>query len=80
MDGVGFQLSKTVLGHIKKSLKTKSIPTPKLMINHHKKLNTNGEFPTRLVIPATKFTTTSTKVGYLGLKSIIDIYLVDYKK
>ena len=77
---VGFQLSKSEVGHINKSLKTKSIPTPKLMIKDHKKLNTKSEFPKRLVIPATNFTATFAKVGYLGMKSILDNHQVDYKK
>ena len=52
----GLQLSKLEVRHINESLKTKSIPTPKLLIKYHKKLNTNNEFSTRLVIPATNFT------------------------
>ena len=58
----------------------KSIPTPKLMIKNHKMINRNGEFPTRLVILATNFTATFAKVGYLGLKAILDNHQVDYKK
>ena len=37
LDEVGFQLSKSEAGHIKESIKTKSIPTPKLLIKNHKK-------------------------------------------
>ena len=62
LDEVGFQLSKFEVGPINESLKTKSILTPKLLIKDHKKLNTNGKFPTRLVIPATNSTATSAKV------------------
>ena len=80
LDEVGFQLSKSEVGHINKSLKTKSIPTPKLLIKDHKKSNTNGEFPTRLVIPATNFIAIFAKVVYLGLKAILDNHQVDYKK
>ena len=50
------------------------------MIKDHIKPNTNGEFPTRLVIPATNFTATFAKVGYLGMKSILDNHQMDYKK
>ena len=31
-----------------------------------------GEFPTRLVIPATNFSATFVKVGYLGLKKMLE--------
>ena len=63
LDEVGFQLSKSEVGHINKSIKMKSIPTPKFLIKDKKKLNTSVKFPTRLVIPATKFTATFTNVG-----------------
>ena len=56
------------------------IPSPKLLIKDHKKPNKNGEFPTRLVIPATNFTATFAKVEYLGLKSILDIHQENLKK
>ena len=39
LDEVGFQLSKSEARHINESLKTKSIPTPKLPIKDHKKPN-----------------------------------------
>eukprot|EP00957_Ditylum_brightwellii_P211448 15366177-Ditylum_brightwellii.AAC.1 len=38
----------------------------------HKALEEDGSFPTRLVIPATNFTATSSKLGYLGIKQILD--------
>ena len=34
---VGFQLSKSEVGNINESLKTKSIPTPKLLIKDNKR-------------------------------------------
>ena len=80
LDEVGFQLSKIEARHINESLKTKSIPTPKLLIKDHKKPNKNGEFPKRLVITATNFTATFAKVGYLGLKEILNNHQVNYKK
>ena len=80
LDEVGFQLSKSEAGHIKESLKTKSIPIPKLLIKDHKKPNKNGKSPTRLVKPATNFTSTFAKVGYFGLKEILDNHQVNYKK
>ena len=62
------------------SLKTKSNPTPKLLMKDHKKPNTNGEFPTRLVITTTNFTSIFMEVWYLGLKENIDNHQVNYKK
>ena len=43
-------MSKNEVGHINESLKTKAIPTSKLLIKYHKKLTSMGEFPTTLVI------------------------------
>ena len=78
LDEVGFQLSKIEAWHINESLKTKSIPTPKLLIKDHKKPNKNGEFPRRLVIPETNFTATFAKFGYLGPKAILNNHQVNY--
>ena len=71
LDEVGFQLSKREVGHINKSLKTKSIPTPKLLIKDHKNTSTNGKFPTRLIIPEINFTEPFTELVYLGLKALL---------
>ena len=75
MHDFGFQLSKIEVGHVNKLLKTKSIPTPKLLIKDHKNTSTNGKFPTRLIIPATNFTVAFPELGYLGLKALLDNYL-----
>ena len=39
-----------------------------------------GEFPTSLVIPATNFSATLAKVGYLGLKKILEKNEIKYTK
>ena len=57
-----------------------AIPTPKLLIKYHKKLTSMGEFPTRPVIPATNFSATFSKVGYLGLKKILEKNEINYTK
>ena len=58
---VVFQLPKSEVVKINKALKTKPIPKLKFLITDNKKPNKNGEFPTRLVIPATQFTATFRK-------------------
>ena len=77
MNEIRFQLSKSEVGHINESLKTKTTPKPNLLIKDNKKPNTNGEFPTRLEITATNFTATLAKVGYLGLKKLLNNHQVD---
>ena len=47
---------------------------------YHKKINEKGEFPTRLVIPATNFTATFSKIGYLGIKRCLDKVKVNYSR
>ena len=39
-----------------------------------------GDFPTRLVIPATNFPATFEKVGYLGLKNILGKNEINYTR
>ena len=72
-------LSKHEFEFLEESIDTKAIPTPKLLIKDHKKM-INGHYPTRLVIPATNFTATFSKLGYLGLKSILDENNITYNK
>eukprot|EP00957_Ditylum_brightwellii_P084912 6456716-Ditylum_brightwellii.AAC.1 len=37
-------------------------------------------FPTRLVIPATNFTAAFSKLGYMGIKKVLDDHEVNYTK
>ena len=60
--------------------RSKAIPTPKLLIKDHKEKKDNGEFPTRLIIPATNFTTGFPRLGYTGIRKIFDQAKIDYKK
>ena len=65
---------------IDKSLKTRAVPTPKLLIKDHKKADSKGEFPTRLVVPATNFMAAFPNVGYQGMKAIFDRNGIEYQK
>ena len=56
------------------------IPYTKLPIKDHKTINQKGGFPTRLVIPATNFTATFSKIGYLGIKRCLDKGKVNYSR
>jgi hypothetical protein len=52
-------LSEDYVGHIRKRIiNSKAIPAPKLLIKDHKEINDDGNYPTRLVLPATNFTST----------------------
>ena len=65
---------------VRQSLATRAIPSTKPLIKHHKKIKEKVEFPTRLVIPATNFTATFSKIGYLGIKSCLDKGKVNYSR
>ena len=52
---------------VRQYIATQAILSPKLLIKDHKTINEKGEFPTRLVIPAKKFTADLSKLGYLGI-------------
>ena len=65
---------------VRQLIATQAIPYPKLIIKDHKKINNKEELPTRLVIPATKFTTTFSKVAYLGIKGCLDKVKVNYSQ
>ena len=65
---------------MRQSLATRDIPSPKLLIKDLKTINEKGGFPTRLVIPATNFTATFSKIGYLGIKRCLDKGKVNYSR
>ena len=65
---------------MKQSLATRAIPSPKLLVKDHKTINKKGGLPTRLVITATKFTATFSKIGYLGIKRMLDKGKVNYSR
>ena len=56
------------------------IPTPKILVKDHKKPKPNGNFPTRLVVPASNFSACFPKLGYMGIKKLLDDYGVKYGK
>eukprot|EP00957_Ditylum_brightwellii_P120758 9211285-Ditylum_brightwellii.AAC.1 len=62
-------LTKNEQDFLKEGIASKTIPQPQLLVKDHKEPNNDGSFPTsRLVIPATNFTATFSKLGYLGIK------------
>ena len=64
---------------LKSTLKTRNIPTPKLIIKDHKKLNEEGDFPSRLIVPANNFTSAFPRLGYLGIRRIFDSNKIKYE-
>ena len=63
---------------IDQSIKSKAIPTPKLLIKDHKDPDALGHYPTRLIVPASNFVSAFPKMGYLGIKRIMDANRVAY--
>ena len=51
-----------------------------ILIKNHNKIKEKGKFPTKLVIPATNFTATFSKIGYLGIKRFLDKGKVNYSR
>ena len=62
------------------NLKSKAIPSPKLLIKDHKKADNKGNYPTRLVVPANNFTSGFPRMGYLGIKKILDDNGINYMR
>ena len=65
---------------LQQSIKSKAIPTPKLLIKDHKDPDELNNYPTRLVVPANNFTSAFPKLGYMGIKKIFDDNKINYKK
>jgi hypothetical protein len=68
------------MGFIEEMLDSRAVPTPKLLINNHKPMNNKGEYMMQLIVPATNFTAAFPKVGYLGIKNILDQNGINYSE
>eukprot|EP00957_Ditylum_brightwellii_P198074 15090802-Ditylum_brightwellii.AAC.1 len=66
-------LSPSELVFLREGIASKAILQPQLLIKDHKDRETNGDYLTRLVIPATNFTATFSKVGYTAIKQSSDL-------
>ena len=73
-------LSEKELTFLSKTLDSKSIPTPKLIIKDHKDADANGDYPSRLIVPANNFTSAFPRLGYLGIKRIFDSKEIKYEE
>ena len=72
LDKVKIELSVQEEKFVRQSLATRAILYPKLLIKDHKTINKKGEFSTRLVVLAKKFTSNFSKIDYLGIKNLLD--------
>ena len=63
-------LSNDEYYYIYNSLNSCAIPTPKLLVKDHKPLQPNGQYPTRLIVPASNFVSAFPNLGYRGIKQI----------
>eukprot|EP00957_Ditylum_brightwellii_P168269 12810057-Ditylum_brightwellii.AAC.1 len=64
-------LNEDELGYLLENLNSRAIPELQLLIKDHKKKK-DGHYLTKLVFPATNFAATFSKIGYLGIKKILD--------
>ena len=66
--------------YVREALNSKAIPVPKLLIKDHKEISDDGNYPTRLVVPATNFTSAFSKLGYIGIKKMVDEAGINYSR
>eukprot|EP00957_Ditylum_brightwellii_P178306 13580280-Ditylum_brightwellii.AAC.1 len=66
------------MGFLREGIALKAMPQPQLLIKDHKEPEANVKYPTRLVIPATNFTATFLKVGYMAIQKVLDRNNVNY--
>eukprot|EP00957_Ditylum_brightwellii_P059222 4494978-Ditylum_brightwellii.AAC.1 len=56
-------LAKGEIAFLNEGIAFKAIPQPRLLVKDHKEREENGDYPTCLVIPATNFKATFSKIG-----------------
>jgi hypothetical protein len=78
LDSIAHLLSRDEKKYIEHSIHSRALPTPKLLVKDHKPPK-GGDLPTRLIIPASNFTSAFPKMGgYLAIKRIFDDNKVPY--
>eukprot|EP00957_Ditylum_brightwellii_P067845 5149767-Ditylum_brightwellii.AAC.1 len=68
------------MGFLWEGIASKAISQPQLLIKDHKEPESNGKYPTQLVIPATNFMTTFLKGGYMAIQKVLDRNKVNYNR
>jgi hypothetical protein len=63
-------LSKGEIAFLTEKLRSKGVSIPKILVKDHKKPDSNGNYPTHFVCPATNFTAGFAKLGYNGIEKI----------
>ena len=72
LESITTHLDKGELAFLTETINSKAIPTPKILIKDHKKADASGEYPSRLLVPATNFTQAFPKIGYQGIREVFD--------
>ena len=71
-------LSPAELAYATSVIKSCRVPTPKLLVKDHKKQDPHGNYPTRLVIPASNFVAAIPHLGYKGIKNLLEEFKIPY--
>jgi len=73
-------LSSSEYNYIKSTINKRAIPNICLLIKDHKEKDGDGNYPTRLVVPAKHFTADFPHVGQRGIKAILDKNKIKYSR
>eukprot|EP00957_Ditylum_brightwellii_P206468 15348554-Ditylum_brightwellii.AAC.1 len=73
-------LGEKEMNFLKEGIKSRAILEPQLLIKDHMNLRDNEHYQTPLVIPAMNFAATFSKIGYLGIRKILDDNNANYVK
>jgi hypothetical protein len=80
LESLEHMMSEEEYAFVKESINSKALPTPKLLIKDQKEIDEKGNYPTHLEVPVTNFTSAFSKLGYIGIKRIMDKVGVNYTR
>eukprot|EP00957_Ditylum_brightwellii_P129950 9911671-Ditylum_brightwellii.AAC.1 len=63
---------------LNKGIASKATSQPQLLMEDQKDKKENGNYPTRLAIPAMTFMAKFSKISYIGIKRVLDDNQVNY--
>lgn len=78
MNSLSDTFSNSEMRFFYQGIKSQSLPTPQLLSIDHKTPTTNGDWPTRLVIPVVGFIVNFAKLGYKGIQRLFEANCIVY--
>lgn len=80
LNDIELDLSENEFKAIREKIKSRNVPTPKLLFKDHKDVNLDGSYDSRFVLSLDNFASGLPKVGYKAIKKVFDRNNINYER